>query len=170
MSTIGERLAEERKRLGKNQTEFAELGGAKRASQVNYETNKRRPDADYLAAIAEAGVDVCYVLTAKRSLATVLDGGGSNAPAPTHLDRDQRRLLQAWEDVPNEQRLAVLNLVESMAVRVVPGVAEHQRRVWRQMGIDVDAVDRMIAEHDARQEEEARHGKKAPVTPIKKKR
>lgn len=36
-------------------------------SQVNYETGKRSPDADYLLAASEAGIDVGYVVTGKRS-------------------------------------------------------------------------------------------------------
>ncbi len=67
MSTIGERLAEERKRLGYNQTDFAEIGGIKRASQVNYETNRRSPDSEYWEGIAKIGVDVQYILTGIRS-------------------------------------------------------------------------------------------------------
>ncbi len=67
MSTLHERLAKERHRLGMNQTTFALAGGAGRASQANYESGKRFPDAAYLAAIAKIGVDVQYILTGHRS-------------------------------------------------------------------------------------------------------
>ncbi|PRC91949.1 helix-turn-helix domain-containing protein [Solimicrobium silvestre] len=63
---IGVRLKEERKRLGMSQTAFAAIGGTKRASQFNYESGGRAPDAAYLAAISETGVDVLYVLTGQR--------------------------------------------------------------------------------------------------------
>ena len=63
---IGERLKEERKRLGLNQTEFAVLLGASKTSQFNYEKGDRSPDSTYLAAAAEQGVDVFYVITGKR--------------------------------------------------------------------------------------------------------
>lgn len=36
-------------------------------SQVNYESGKRSPDAAYLLAAFEAGVDVTYVITGKRT-------------------------------------------------------------------------------------------------------
>lgn len=66
MSTIGERLREERERFGLNQTFFAQFGGVQKHSQINYESNKRAPDATYLAAIASMGADVLYILTGMR--------------------------------------------------------------------------------------------------------
>lgn len=66
MSTIGERLREERDRLGLSQTAFAELGGAGKHSQINYEADRRKPDATYLAALAQAGADITYILTGHR--------------------------------------------------------------------------------------------------------
>jgi transcriptional regulator with XRE-family HTH domain len=67
MSSVGQRLAQERGRIGLNQSDFAAAGGCGRASQVNYETGKRAPDSDYLVAVARIGVDVQYVLTGVRS-------------------------------------------------------------------------------------------------------
>ncbi|MCL8304586.1 helix-turn-helix domain-containing protein [Pseudomonas putida] len=64
---IGERLREERVRLGYNQADFAAIAGVAKTSQFNYEKGDRSPDADYLAAIAEKGVDVLYVVTGVRS-------------------------------------------------------------------------------------------------------
>ncbi|UQY37315.1 helix-turn-helix transcriptional regulator [Pseudomonas fulva] len=66
LSTIGERLREERDRLDLSQTAFAELGGVQKRAQINYEKDDRHPDAGYLAAIAAANVDVLYVLTGER--------------------------------------------------------------------------------------------------------
>ncbi|MCK9506426.1 MAG: helix-turn-helix domain-containing protein [Porticoccaceae bacterium] len=67
MSSFGERLREERERLGLNQDEFGEIGGVNRNSQANYEKNKRNPDSAYMAAVAQKGVDVLYVLTGQRT-------------------------------------------------------------------------------------------------------
>lgn len=66
MLKIGERLKEERVRLGFNQAEFAAFAGVAKTSQFNYEKGERSPDAGYLAAVAEQGVDVFYVVTGKR--------------------------------------------------------------------------------------------------------
>lgn len=66
MDTIGSRLKEERERLALSQTAFGDLGGIKKLAQINYEKNGRSPDAVYLAAIANAGADVWYILTGER--------------------------------------------------------------------------------------------------------
>lgn len=66
MGNIGERLREERERLGTNQTDFGALAGVTKKTQMNYETGKRHPDAAYLQLIAEKGVDVLYVVTGQH--------------------------------------------------------------------------------------------------------
>lgn len=63
---LGERLREERDRLGINQNELADIGGVKRNSQGNYERGRQNPDTAYLLAIAKAGIDVMYVLFGQR--------------------------------------------------------------------------------------------------------
>lgn len=64
---IGERLKEERERLGLNQTDFAALAGASKNTQYNYEKGERSPDSNYLAAAAAQGVDILYVVTGVRT-------------------------------------------------------------------------------------------------------
>ena len=66
MLNIGERLREERVRLGFNQAEFAAFAGVAKTSQFNYEKGDRSPDADYLAAVAAKGVDILYVVVGQR--------------------------------------------------------------------------------------------------------
>lgn len=62
-STLGSRIREERLRLGLSQAAFAKLLGVHRQTQINYEHGERKPDTDYLGALANAQVDVGYVLT-----------------------------------------------------------------------------------------------------------
>lgn len=69
VSTIGARLRAERERLSLSQEAFANKAGVHRRTQVNYEADERRPDADYLAAIAGFGADIAYIVTGGRSLA-----------------------------------------------------------------------------------------------------
>lgn len=71
MCTLGERLKAERSRLSMSQTELAAIGGVGKTTQINYEKGVRSPDASYLAAVAEAGVDVLYVLTGERRAAAI---------------------------------------------------------------------------------------------------
>lgn len=79
---IGSRLREERERLGLNQEGFGQLGGVRKQAQLLYEKDERKPDSDYLAAVAAAGVDVLFVLTGLRQ---------SNLPAQ---DAGEQRLLE----------------------------------------------------------------------------
>lgn len=66
--SIGERLREERVRLGFSQTDFAALAGASKKSQIRYEADEGGgPDCAFLTAVASAGVDIAYVLTGQRA-------------------------------------------------------------------------------------------------------
>ncbi|MDD4930485.1 MAG: helix-turn-helix transcriptional regulator [Gallionella sp.] len=89
--SIGIRLREERERLGFSQAGFAEIAGAHRKSQGNYELGERMPDAAYLSAIAAAGADVLYILTGQRS-----------APATPSLNPRQRALLNHYDHCDEE--------------------------------------------------------------------
>jgi len=64
---LGERLKEERERLGYSQTAFAALAGATKHSQINWEKGVAFPNAAVLATWAEAGLDVTYVVTGQRN-------------------------------------------------------------------------------------------------------
>lgn len=93
----GERIKEERERLGLSQAEFAALAGAHRKSQGNYESGERSPDANYLAALAAAGVDVLYVVTGVR--------GG------VVLKPDERMLLERYRASQPPLRDAALRVL-----------------------------------------------------------
>jgi transcriptional regulator with XRE-family HTH domain len=99
--TFGARLAEERRRLGHKQAHFAALVGSDPPKQSLYENNHRELRAPYLSRIAEAGVDVLYVLTGKRHVGEWL---GKNGNA----------LLSAWLELPEELQPAVLAFVADL--------------------------------------------------------
>ncbi len=63
---VGERLREERERLGKNQTDFGVAAGVSRGTQKAYELESSSPDVRYLSGLQALGVDVHYVLTGSR--------------------------------------------------------------------------------------------------------
>lgn len=67
MSEFGDRLREERDRLGLTQAELGEKGGVKKNAQSAYEIGERSPDAAYLTNIGLAGVDVPFLFTGLRS-------------------------------------------------------------------------------------------------------
>lgn len=61
-----QRLKDERKRLGLTQQAMATAGGVSKRTYCNYEAGSRLPDAAFLSAIVEIGVDVIYLLTNQR--------------------------------------------------------------------------------------------------------
>lgn len=65
--SFGERLSEERKRIGLNQKDFSSIAGVTKTSQVNYESGERSPNVNYLQAIESTGVDINYILTGNRA-------------------------------------------------------------------------------------------------------
>lgn len=64
--TIGARLKEERDRIGLSQPNFAALAGTTKQTLFSWESGKTAPDGFQLAALANAKVDVLYVLTGQR--------------------------------------------------------------------------------------------------------
>ena len=108
---VGERLREERTRLGLNQEVFAQLGGITRNTQGSYEKGERNPDSVYLMAVLKAGVDVPYVLTGRR-MQRALEGLTEAEEALLHQfrtlsDYDQKavhRIISAMADAPGLSR------------------------------------------------------------------
>jgi transcriptional regulator with XRE-family HTH domain len=99
---FGARLAEERKRLGYKQAQFAALVGCDAPKQSLYENGHRELRADYLARIAAAGVDVLYVLTGRRH-----EG--------EWLGEDGNAMIAAWLALPPEMQPAILDFVKDFA-------------------------------------------------------
>lgn len=64
---IGIRLKEERERIGLTQDAFALLVNAGRRTVIDWEKGRTSPNAVQLSALAEAGMDMTYVLTGQRS-------------------------------------------------------------------------------------------------------
>lgn len=66
MFDFGNRLREERVRLGYTQTAFGAVGGVEKNTQSNYEHGKRSPDANYLERISKVGADVHFLICGER--------------------------------------------------------------------------------------------------------
>ncbi|HEL3749990.1 TPA: helix-turn-helix transcriptional regulator [Stenotrophomonas maltophilia] len=63
LNTFGQRLRDERTRLGLTQEAFGALGGVRKQAQIKYENGTRKPDSSYFEGIAAAGADIGYILT-----------------------------------------------------------------------------------------------------------
>lgn len=112
MNTFFERLREERQRMGLNQADFGGIGGVKKGAQLKYESGERMPDALYLSAIADAGVDVNYVLTGQRMNRL------NEANLGYTLRPDQKALLDNIEHCSKEDQDAIkrMALLASRAI------------------------------------------------------
>nr|WP_177409208.1 MULTISPECIES: helix-turn-helix transcriptional regulator [unclassified Pseudomonas] len=66
-SGVGERLRDERERLGMNQTDFGSAVGVSRGTQKAYELESSSPDLRYLLGLQALDVDVHYILTGYRA-------------------------------------------------------------------------------------------------------
>jgi len=117
--SFGTRLAEERRRLGLKQAEFAVLVGTNVPKQSLYENDKRELRAAYLARLPEAGVDVVYVLTGRRG-----EGGG--------LEQSASDLLTAHLALPAEMQQAVEALARALREQFSRPVRQRERAGDRQ--------------------------------------
>ncbi|WP_268796497.1 helix-turn-helix domain-containing protein [Pseudomonas huanghezhanensis] len=109
MSGIGVRLKEERERLGLSQKAFGEIGGVEANAQGKYENGHRAPKADYLAAVAGAGVDVLYVLT------------GNRTPVPLErLSNVEEGVLGSYRSLVKEDQDAIRRLTTTLAELSAP--------------------------------------------------
>ena len=106
---LHERLKEERERLGHSQTAFAALAGASKHAQINWEKGAASPNAAALAAWADAGLDVLYVVTGQRA-------GGASAPAPARaVSEGDRILLDNFHAAPAQVQAGVKTALGAFA-------------------------------------------------------
>ncbi|MDR2124687.1 MAG: helix-turn-helix domain-containing protein [Desulfovibrio sp.] len=114
--TFGQRLREERKRLGLSQAQCAELCGIIEKTQGLYESSVRRPDTDYLEAFAKAGADVSYLITGKA--------------CSTALTEEERSLLGLFRQMDTGFREIFLGDADA-AVKTLQGSAPAAGRSLR---------------------------------------
>ena len=115
--SFGRRLAEERKRLGLKQAEFADKVGTDVPKQSLYENGRRELRADYLSRLADANVDLVYVLTGRRSDGQWMGDGASE-------------LLSAYLALPPDLQHALEELARSLRDHFArTGSALHARKL-----------------------------------------
>ena len=98
MIGIGERLKEERERLGLNQTQMGAIGGVRTQAQLKYEKEESFPNAQYFFETAKRGLDVQYVVTGVRSTKLLTD--------------EEQLLLDSYRKAPPQMRLFILQGIQ----------------------------------------------------------
>lgn len=123
-----------------------------KVAQINYEKGKRKPDAEYLAAIAAAGVDVLYVLTGQRSQIVTDQSYG----ATSHHMTENANSVTDTAAVPliDGERLArIVELLEAYAAqagrrwpakRLVTVAAEVYNVLADEPALDEPKVERIL--------------------------
>ncbi|NMY88959.1 helix-turn-helix domain-containing protein [Pseudomonas oryzihabitans] len=101
---VGDRLRDERLRLGYTQGDFAQAGGVNRNTQGSYERGERYPDTAYLLGVAGIGVDVGYVVTGQKA-----------AVAESSLNEVEQELLGYFRTVSDYNKETIRRMVFAIA-------------------------------------------------------
>ena len=124
---IGLRLKQERLRLGLSQRAFGEVGGVEVNSQGKYESGKRLPKSDYLAAVAVLGVDLLYVLT------------GQSASVITALSNCESVVLGNYRALPKEDQATISRVILTISGLLI-GPMPGSDTVGRSSGVEDESV------------------------------
>lgn len=104
----GERLKEERKRLGiKTQDELAEKLGVGKNTVWRYEKHNDPMTTDHLDKLEDYGFDIVYLLWGKRWSEKNDDVFG--------LSEEEQRIITAYRNTRNEMQAGLVAIVESFA-------------------------------------------------------
>ncbi|MBF0309482.1 MAG: helix-turn-helix transcriptional regulator [Magnetococcales bacterium] len=129
MSDIGDRLKEERIRLGLTQADLGVRCGVSRDAQTSYESGRRDMGTGYLAAIAEVGADVSYILTGVRSAKRGSVASEDSLGEFPEIDAEYvLRVLHALELYIKKERLSVDPEKKALLVRLMCRVLAKQSR------------------------------------------
>ncbi len=92
-----------------DQTAFAALGGVKKNSQIDYESGKTAPKVDYLLALEQHGIDICFILSGRQY--------------DSAMPLEQHQLLDMFERLSSREREAVMTMMSVLTGQTI-GLAE----------------------------------------------
>jgi len=104
---IGNRLQEERKRLGLNQDAFAQQVGVAKRTLAGYESGTGEVGALVLAYAANIGLDVLYVVTGRRT-----------PEATSSFNGEEVDLVEHYRQLPEGDRQHTHKMVTALATMV----------------------------------------------------
>lgn len=99
--STGDRLRDERVRLGLSQEDLAQAGGVNRNTQGSYERGARNPDTAYLAGVASLGVDTVFVLTGQKQV--------------TDLNPVEAQIIEQYRNIPEDDQKMIRRMLSAMA-------------------------------------------------------
>lgn len=98
----GDRLRQERERLGHTQTGMAKICGVAFRTYCDYEAGKTEPKSSLFEAIHEAGADVMYILTGQRT-------------PPQNISMEEQKLVENYRGMDDAARLNMQAVSDSFA-------------------------------------------------------
>lgn len=123
--SVGNRLKEERKRLGLTQEAIGLACGVAKRTQILFEQDAHVPGGAYFAAADELGMDITYVLVGRRDRLTEADAD----------------LLDTWRNASAPARaaaLAALGGISPAATAAAPRTTFENTSIGQQISGDVD--------------------------------
>lgn len=109
---VGDRLREERVRIGLSQEDAALLCGLTRAMWGRYERSISLPNAAVLVSLIGHGFDVNFIL------------GGSRTLSASTMAEDEEALLDAYRATDDEGRAAISRAAQMERLRATPAAQE----------------------------------------------
>lgn len=100
MLQISDFLKSERERLGLTQEEIATKCGVSKRAYIYYEQGERVPNTDFLAALAQIGGDVMYVLSGIRGVA--------------QLSSLENMVLNVFNSLDDQKKLEVIGFLNGL--------------------------------------------------------
>lgn len=123
--SVGNRLKEERKRLGLTQEAIGLACGVAKRTQILFEQDAHVPGGAYFAAADELGMDVVYVLVGRRD----------------RLSESDADLLKAWRTASPSARVAAMAALTGVAPAAdgtAPRTLFQNATIGQQIGGDAD--------------------------------
>lgn len=107
--TQGKRFAEERKRCGVSQLDFAERLGTVREVIGRYERGVHGVSSEALALLAKLGGDPMYVLL----------GVKEDSPTEEVLSSDEYSLIRMYRSLPDKDKTRIRHYADAFALRAL---------------------------------------------------
>ncbi|PHM36181.1 transcriptional regulator [Xenorhabdus mauleonii] len=111
MGTIGNRIKEERERLGLSKMDFAHLTGYPGHVQTSYERDEIMPEGMYLQEITKHGCDTLYIITGHKE-------------RPIKLSIDEQELVKNYRAMNKALRLKISAISDTFTQSIVSGNVE----------------------------------------------
>ena len=149
---IGERLKEERKRLGLTQPGLAEIAGAAKRTVIDWEKGVSSPTAAQLEALSRVGMDVLFVVTGIRGQTVTNE---SNSATSRYLTENSNPVTNsaALPQIDSKRLARILDLLEAHAAqagrrwpasRLVMVAAEVYNVLADEPALDEPKVERIL--------------------------